>query len=697
MDTEEIVKRMNELSAEIERHNIFYYVLCRPVITDFAFDGLLAELKALEQQHPALASPNSPTQIVGCDQTPEFVKTSHTHPMLSLDNTYNPDEAGDRLLLMLRGLSGDDIEVVVEPKVDGAAVEIRYLNGEFFQALTRGDGSAGDDVTENVRQIINLPKFLNSGPLACLPNVALRGEVYMPFERFEAYNQKLEDAGEDLMANPRNAAAGTLKSKRSAVVRERGLHVMIHGTVPKMEDALPDYLSFSDAVRAESLPMIQHYAVLRLSEFDGSVDRMAVALKELLVRCSSARLSLPYPTDGCVIKLNRFSHRRWRGEGTKSPYWAYAYKFEPEAAQTLLKSITLQVGRTGAITPVAELEPVQLAGTLVSRATLHNFEEVLRKDIREGDMVEVVKAGEIIPAVTKVLVDRSKVFNTPTVPPTQCPSCSSTLEKDGANLFCRRVECPAKHQQMFEHFVSRDAMNIQHLGPKYIRRLLEVGIISQFEDFYRATRDQLLQVPGFRDAQADRILEEIDRSRMAGPDKLLYAFGIPHVGRTASKAILAHFGGDLERVFKDATKEKLMEIDGVGETIAESLMVFIQSKDLRDAPAPAWSDAAGAGPESFIRGWANLGVCVFRAPAAEKKTGGRLDGETWVITGELSQPRHHFAAVLEGAGAKVAGSVSKKTNFLLVGAAAGQTKLNKARDMGVVLVSEDELQARLNA
>jgi DNA ligase (NAD+) len=685
--------RMRALAAEIEHHDILYYCKATPAITDRAYDALLEELRQLETLNPQLASPNSPTRRVGSDLVGGFEKVAHTEPMLSLENTYNLEEAQDQLRAIWdQTQQATPLIFAVEPKIDGVAVACRYKNGELVQAITRGDGAFGDDITANVRAIRNLPLHIST-----TAELEFRGEIYMPFEQFELLNQRLEEAGEDLMANPRNAAAGTIKAKDPGKVRDRGLEIVFHGLTASEADLFEDYDHFLRVLAKDKLPVLQFDQHVMIAH-PGACDSACQTLEHILQGYDKGRHGFPYPTDGCVIKLTNFDQRRICGETNKAPRWAYAFKFEPEAAQTLLKSITLQVGRTGAITPVAELEPVQLAGTTVSRATLHNFEEVERKDIRAGDIVEVVKAGEIIPAVTRTVVDRSKVFNTPTIAPTYCPSCSSVLVKDGANLYCRNDSCAAKNQQRFEHFASRDAMNIQHLGPAQIRKLLELGLVREFEDFYRLTAAQLLTVPGFREASVDRLLDEINRSRQRGPEYLLYAWGIPHVGRTASKAILKHFGGDLERVFRDATVGSLTAIEGIGDVIASSLLAFIASKDPGGhlAPSYSWfqSEDIPAGPYLYVRGWANLGVTVFKAPV-EEKAGGSLAGETWVITGTLSMERVDFQKILEDHGARVTGSVSAKTTHLLVGAEAGKSKLTKATNLGITLVSEAELHARL--
>lgn len=493
----------------------------------------------------------------------------------------------------------------------------------------------------------------------------------MPLERFEALNQELEERGEDLLANPRNAASGALKSHSPARVRERGLHVVFHGADSRTLDRYNTYLEFLRAVESSGFPVLDHVTPARKTGMD--LGRMLVSGLTLMEENSR---DMPFPVDGCVVKLDDLGQRRLLGENSKAPRWAFAFKFEPEEARTILRDVTLQVGRTGAVVPVAELEPVKLDGTTVSRATLHNFEDIARKGIRIGDTVGVVKAGEIIPAVTRVYA--SAEWAADIVAPKRCPSCISDLVLDGAHHYCRSTACPAKNQQAFEHFVGRDAMNIQHLGPSQIRKLLESGLLKSFYSFYRMTREDLLAVPGFREAGADRILDEIHRSRQAGPDRLLYAHGVRHVGRTASKAILRRYDGNLRRAVT-ATREELLGIDGIGDVIADSFLRFCASQVFD------WVDQ-----------WSDLGVVVYRPLSWETPAGtSGVAGETWVITGTLSRDRSYYQRILEDAGARVTGSVSKKTNYLLVGEAPGKSKTAAAANHGVPTVDEAGFMERL--
>ena len=651
-----------ELREALHRHNRLYYVDNRPEISDQEFDRLMHELMDLERDHPEVYDANSPSQRVGSDLAGDFQQVDHRYPMLSLGNTYDRNDVEAFYRRVSEGLGGEAFSICCELKFDGLSISLNYQDGQLLRAVTRGDGTRGDDVTANVRTIRSIPLRLSGNYPA---EFEVRGEVLMPWTSFERLNAERARREEQLFANPRNAASGTLKSKNSAVVAERQL------------DAYFYYLL------GEELPSDSHYdniQALRSWGFKTSdAMRRAHSLEEVMdfiAYWDKERSNLPVATDGVVLKVDSLSQQQRLGSTAKVPRWAIAYKFQAERATTQLLNVAYQVGRTGAVTPVAEMEPVLLAGTVVKRASLHNEDIMLGLDLHYGDMVYVEKAGEIIPQIVGVDKDARTVFLGDRVKfITRCPECGTPLVryKGEAASYCPNdTLCPPQLKGKIEHFISRDAMNIESLGPETVDEYFSRGLIRDVADLYRLTVDDLCGEERTKLKSAQKIIDGIRQSKSVPFDRLIYALGIRFVGKVAGKLLARHFR-TIDRLM-NATMEELQAVDGVGETIAGSLRQYFTNEDnLR-----------------LIERLRAEGLS-FEAAAEEEPATTLLAGQTIVISGVFAQhSREEYKAMIEQNGGKNAGSISKKTSFVLAGDNMGPAKLEKARSLGVRIVNEEE-------
>ena len=668
-------ERAATLRAEIRRHEHAYYVLNAPTVADAEFDVLLRELTAIESAHPELVTPDSPTQRVGGALVEGLPTARHREPMLSLDNAYDEADARafDERLRRALGAGDEALPYVAELKIDGLSIALTYdAAGALVRGVTRGDGVEGEDVTANVRTIRALPLTLAGGGPG--RPIEVRGEVFLPRASFARINQEREEAEEPIFANPRNAAAGTMRNLDPALVASRGLGAFVYQLVDP--EAAPDarFATHSETLRAFerwSLPVERSWR--RLEGID--------AVLEFCGAWSDQRHDLPFETDGVVIKLDDIARRERAGSTSKFPRWAFAYKFPAQQATTRLRAILVNVGRTGAVTPYADLEPVFLAGSTISKATLHNAQEVARKDIRAGDYVLVEKAGDVIPKVVKSIVERRTELAEapqPWVMPSACPICDTPLTRgeDEAVWRCENTSCPARLRRSLEHFASRRAMNIEGLGESLVDSLVTNGLVTDPADLYRLTAEGLAALERMGKKSAANVVREIEKSRTAGLSRVIYALGIRHVGERGAAALAGAFGS-MDAIC-GASLERLQAVEDVGPVVAASVRTWL------DAPAN----------QHLIERLKAQGVDLT-APLAASGAPGPLSGQTWVITGTLDgMTRDEAQALLESQGAKVAGSVSKKTTALLAGRDAG-SKLEKAQALGVPVIDEAEFRARI--
>ena len=652
-------QRYARLLQEVRRHDLLYYVEARPEISDAVYDRLYRELLELETSHPKLVDENSPTRKVGGAPLDSFRTVAHAVRMQSLNNTYSEEELQEFLDRVEKNLHGQTAEFAVEPKVDGLAVSLRYENGRLTQGLTRGDGERGDDITENIKTIRNLPLSVPHLPR----RIEFRGEVYLPEPAFAALNQSREKKGEPLFANPRNAAAGTLKLLDSREVAKRPLAVVLYGLGDAPDLTLETQEQLHRQILAWGLPGHDWFRHVR------GAEEVLRAIREL----DQARTQFSFATDGAVIKVNRFDQQKILGQTDKAPRWAIAYKYAPEQSETRLLDVTFQVGRTGVITPVAELAPVLLSGSTVSRATLHNFEEIARKDIRVGDLVRVEKAGEVIPAVISVNLAKRPPQSKPICVPRQCPVCEGPLVKEDVFLRCNSRDCIGQLKRRLQHFAHRGAMDIEGLGEVMAAQLVDAGLILHLDQIYDLTQEKLSALDRMGDKSASNLLAGIDASRRRTLGRLIFALGIPQVGAVLSETLARHFGS-LSALTK-AKVADLTQVKDVGEKVAEEIVAFFQesaSRRLLDALKKAGLNFEALPEELAVRG-------------------GVFSGKKFVITGTLTQPREDFIRRIQSQGGSVAGSVSAKTDFVLAGEEAG-SKLEKARSLGVRVISEKEFE-----
>ncbi|MFH1177572.1 MAG: NAD-dependent DNA ligase LigA [Acidobacteriota bacterium] len=654
--------RIDWLRREVRRHEHLYYVLARPEISDLAFDELMAELKGLEARHPELITSDSPTQRVGGAPVAELPQIAHATPMLSLDNSYNEGELEEWYGRTVRGLGRAPAGLVAELKIDGVSLSLGYENGELVRAVTRGNGEVGDEVTANARAIRAVPLRL---PVA-LPALEVRGEVYMPHPVFAALNRARREAEEEPFANPRNATAGSIRLLDPRECARRALAFCAYH-VARVEGATLERHSDALDLLAE-LGFAVNPGWRRCADLE--------AVHELIASWGAGRAALPFDIDGVVVKVDWLAEQAALGATSKFPRWAAAYKYPPEGVRTRVLAIVVQVGRTGVLTPVADLEPVLLAGSTVARATLHNADEVARLDIRAGDLVWVAKGGDVIPKVVAVDTAARPETSEPFHMPERCPACETPVSRESGEVAirCPNSSCPAVLRQRFRHFVSRAGMDIEGLGRSFVDLLLREGLASDPASLWDLDPARLAALPQWGEKSSAKLLAQLEQARARPLWRLLVALGIRHVGERAAKTLARRFGS-LEALGA-ATGEELETAPGVGGTIAASVVAFF---------------AEEAGRE-LVRRLRERGVDPREE--VESEAAAPLAGLSFVITGTLSRPREEVAAALEAAGARVADSVSKRTSFVVAGSEAG-SKLVRARRLEVKVIDEDELAALL--
>ena len=656
--------RISELRAILDDANMRYYVDNAPVLSDYEFDMLLKELEAIESQYPELVTADSPTRKVGSDRRKEFEQYPHRYPMLSLGNTYDIPEVEAFADRAAKGI-GNSFTYSCELKFDGTAICLTYKNGRLFRALTRGDGAVGDDVTANVRHISNIPQVLKG---SYPEDFEIRGEIYMPWEAFDRLNAERAADEEQPFANPRNAASGSLKLIDSSMVANRGLECTLYHM---LGEGLP-FQTHDDALKAAQswgLPVSDKRKICRSIE----------EIEEFITFWDTERKNLPFATDGIVIKVNELPYQEELGYTAKFPRWAVAYKFKAEQALTKLISIDYQVGRTGAVTPVANLEPVQLSGTVVKRASLHNEEQMRIHDIHIGDFVYVEKGGEIIPKITGVeLSQRTADVVLPHFPQT-CPDCGTPLVRDEAEAksFCpNQSGCPTQIKGRLIHFLSRKAMNVI-AGDATIEQLFNKALVWNVADFYELKKEHLLTLEGWKERSAERFLSSLEESKKTPFERVLYALGIRYVGEATARSVARHFG-NIDAI-ASATVERLLEVEDVGQVIAESIHEYFHDE---------------TNLETIER--LKQHALKFEADDAPKKLSAALDGMTIVISGNFSISRDEIKALIAAHGGKNSSSISKKTRYLLAGEKPGPEKIKKAEASGVEIIGEKEFMEMLD-
>ena len=659
------IQRMRELESMLEHYNYQYYVENNPSVSDFEFDTLLRELQELEARYPEEADPNSPTRRVGSDLTAEFESVEHRYPMQSLANTYSSEELGEWVDRITREIG--EVEFVCELKFDGTAISLCYENGVLQRAVTRGDGKRGDDVTNNVRTIGSVPMKLRGEGYPAV--FEIRGEIFMPYASFDRLNREREAAGEAPMANPRNAAAGTLKQQSSQVVARRGLDCTLYHIA---SDNLPfgTHIENLEAARKWGFKVSEHMKVCRTR---GEIE-------EFIEYWDTERKNLPFATDGIVIKVNSYAQQRTLGSTAKAPRWAVAYKFQAERALTRLVSVDFQVGRTGAITPVANLEPVQLAGTIVKRASIHNADQIAALDIRLGDMVYVEKGGEIIPKITEVELSERHIDSQPFAYITHCPECGSELVRyEGeAKHFCpNSAECKPQIIGRIVHFVGRKAMDIEGLGGETIELLWENGMLKNIADIYDLNPQQLASLPRLGDKSAANILDGVRESKNVPFERVLFALGIRFVGETTAKYIATHFR-TLDAIAK-ATVEELSEAEEVGSKIAVAITEYFADERNREIVE-------------------RLRAAGLKFEVEEKRrSSNALEGKSVVISGKfIGRSRDDMKALVEAHGGRNLAAVSANVDFIVAGENMGPAKRQKAEKLGVTILNEEEFMALIS-
>ena len=659
MTSSQAHKRADELRRLIEHHNYSYYVLDDPEVPDAEYDRLMRELEGIESSYPELVTPDSPTQRVSGTPQDGFKTVRHRVPMLSLGNAFSKEEVADFERRIEQGLEREDIVFAAEPKLDGVAISLTYEGGVLTTAATRGDGERGEDVTANVRTIRAVPlKILGEG---WPPLLEVRGEIYMPRAGFDAFNREAIEKGEKPLVNPRNGAAGSLRQLDPQLTAKRPLAFFAYGTATR--DGLPD-TQFDALLRLRDWGFPVNAEIRRVEGLSGCLDYHK--------RMEGLRPSLGYDIDGVVYKVDRFDQQGMLGFISKAPRWALAHKFPAEEELTRLLDIDIQVGRTGALTPVARLEPVFVGGVTVTNATLHNEDEIRRKDVRAGDWVVVRRAGDVIPEVARAVHQRRETELPEFQMPGTCPECGSDVERVEGEAVARctgALICPAQIKHGIRHFATRKAMDIEGLGDKLVDQLVEHGLVHTVADLYLLKHEQIASIERMGGKSAENLLKALEASKRPDLDRLLYALGIREVGEVTARSLATHFGS--MEALQEASEESLTEVSDVGPIVASHVAAFFQQeKNLR-----------------VIQALKDAGV---EWQALEERTGEQpLAGETWVLTGALSMPRIQARNVLESLGAKVSGSVSGKTSTLLAGEAAG-SKLTKAEKLGVKVISESD-------
>lgn len=656
-------ERVEWLRREVARLDAAYYGRGESLVSDLEYDTLYRELASLELQHPDLASTDSPTRRVGDDLTREFAKVGHSVPMMSIENTYSESELREWIERVCALVSGERVRFSGELKVDGVAAALRYRGGRLVQALTRGNGTVGDDVTANVRAIRSVPLSVPTND-----DFEVRGEVYMTFASFQKLNRSIEESGQKAMQNPRNTTSGTLKLQDPREVARRELSFAAH-------------FFLSPSARTSHIGNIRTmadlgFAVVRHSDPLESADQVVAFIEHW----HTARHTLAFPVDGVVVKVDAIDQQERMGATAKCPRWVIAYKYQPDKALTRLVAIDAQVGRTGVVTPVARMEPVPLAGTTISNASLHNYDEVTRLDARVGDMVEIEKGGEIIPKVVRVVTEERPADAIVYMPPTQCPSCGGTLARMEGEVALRcpnSLACPAQLQASLEHFCSRAAMNIESLGPALISQLVARGMVRTIADLYDLRQEPLAELERMGEKSAANVVEALERSKVSPLDKLIHGLGIRHIGAQSAKQLAREAANMTELMSMDGGR--LERIEGFGPESASSVVSFF----------------ANPANRALIERLAQAGVNMRGTP--KPAASGTFAGKTFVLTGTLTQwDREQARALIEERGGKVSGSVSKKTHFVVAGDEAG-SKLTKARELGVTILSEPEFAAMVES
>jgi DNA ligase (NAD+) len=658
-----IRKQVERLREEIRRHERLYYVENRPEVTDADFDRLMRDLAALEERYPELATPDSPTRRVGGAPAEAFAAVEHAVPMLSLENAYSWEDAEAWRSRVRRALGAEPSAWVAELKIDGLSITLRYEQGALVRGATRGDGFRGEDVTENVRTIRSLPlRVAGTEPLE------VRGEVFYTKSAFQKVNADREVAGEPLFANPRNAAAGTMRLLDSRITSKRRLDAWIYS----MAEATPLPVSQAETLerlRVLGFPVNPHWR--RCASFE--------EVREFIASWESARHDLDFETDGVVIKVDERRLQERLGATAKSPRWSLAYKYPPEVAATVVRRISVNVGRTGVLTPVAHFDPVSLGGTTVRRATLHNYEDLSRKDVRLGDTVVIEKGGDVIPKVVRVVIEKRPPDAGPFEMPVRCPICEDPIVREPGEVAARCVNpaCPAVVREALRHFCGRRAMNIEGLGEKLVDQLVREGLLTDVASIYDLKAEHLVALERWGEKSASNLLEEITRSRQNDLPRLLFALGIRHVGEKAARTLALRFGS-LDAL-AEATAQELQKVPEIGPNTAQAIVAWFSHPSHR----------------GLIERLRRHGVS-FRSRALAPVSGGPLAGKTVVLTGTLPVAREEATGRLEAAGAKVTGSVSKKTDLVLAGEAGG-SKLDRARELGIRVVGWEEMLEMLGS
>ncbi len=656
-------ERIHQLKTQIRDANKAYFEHDRPILSDAEYDALMVELRALEDAHPDLATDDSPTRRVGGAPAENLGTVRHAQRLYSLDNAFEAEELEAFERRIQRALDDPDpVAMHAELKIDGLSVNLHYENGTLVWAATRGDGYEGEDITANVKHIPGIPTTLTGAPA----QLEVRGEIYLPKQEFLRINETREEAGEPTFRNPRNAAAGTVRNLDPSVARDRNLQIFAYG--------VGDPPSLGVSTQSELLERLAAFG-FRINQ-TRKVVRGAQEALDLAGAWTRTRPELDYDADGVVFKVDSLAAQQQLGATSRAPRWAIAWKFPAEEKTTVLRDITVQVGRTGKITPVAELDPIMLEGTEVARATLHNAGFVDELDLRLGDTVLVHKSGGIIPEVMRVLEEHRPQEAEPWAPPTHCPACGDVLVEDGANLRCVNLECPAQVLERLGYWASRKALDIDGLGERTVQQFVNAGIVTRLPDLYRLSREAITPLEGWGETSIDNLLTNIDQSRTPPLDRFLVGLGLPHVGPSTARRLAAHFGS-LEALL-NADVASLVDVPDVGETTAQDVYRELH----RDAMRRTLDDLAALGvqPQTVER----------------KEGGGPLEGSTVVITGTLSRSRDAIKADLESLGAQVTGSVSGNTTFLLAGENAG-SKADKAERLGVEVRSEEDLASTLAA
>lgn len=660
-------QRILQLRKDLQEHNYKYYVLNQPSISDQDFDFMMHELQDLEARHPEMADPDSPTQRVGSDISTEFKQVAHKYPMLSLSNTYNEQDVADFYESVRKGLGGEDFEICCEMKYDGLSISLTYVDGRLVQGVTRGDGVHGDDVTANVRTIRSIPLVLKDGDWP--REFEIRGEILLPWKEFERLNAEREAAEEQLFANPRNAASGTLKSLNPAVAAERHLDAYLYYL---LGDGINGDGHYENLTRAKAWGF-------KISEGMRKVKTLQ-EIYDFINYWDTERKNLPVATDGIVLKVNSLRQQRALGYTAKSPRWAIAYKFKAERECTRLNEVTYQVGRTGQITPVANMEPVQLAGTTVRRATLNNEDFIRSLDLHEGDYVFVEKGGEIIPKIVGVDTSRRDTQAQPVQFISRCPECGVELvryEGEAAHYCPNDAGCPPQIKGRIEHFISRKAMNIDSLGPETVDEYYRRGLIRNVADLYDIRVEQI-NGDGSRQKSAQKVVDGIAASRQVPFERVVFALGIRFVGETSARLLARKFKNI--DALSSATLQQLTDVDGIGEVIAKSVITYFANPVNREIV-------------SRLRGY---GLQMSLSEEQIQSAGNKLEGKSIVISGVFARhSRDEYKRIIEENGGKNVGSISGKTSFILAGDNMGPAKLQKAEKLGVPIVDEETFLSML--